>query len=230
MKISIPSFLFFIGICFFSCSDEENNDQTIENPEIEEKHETFISHEMQTILNMIDTYKTTIPFKKLIPYNIQHCTETISQDELTILENMTSISIKIDSGYSFSSTLFSRIETIVDDTQAASLGIEAGTYYVTCKYASHELITNGIKPFIFYVEGDAMGINPENLSEIGYHVEEIVPNELYDLTTYIWGLASCSTSNCTYSEWIPRIAGEAAGFVLANDFLNNLQWRYYYVQ
>ena len=210
---------FLLCIFLFSCSENDFDEPSIKSNEIdvENDYEPYISEEMQKILDMIDTCTTAIPIEKLIPFDVKAFNEMSSDESLSLKSVMSS---NLVTGYSVSSTLYTRVETVVNDTQADNFGITAGTYYVTCKYATYYLNTNG-SIIATYADGDIMGINPDDLTQVGYSIQEINPNKYYFLTTYLWGLSTCGESNCDVVSWIP------AGYQFVNDYLNHLQWRYY---
>jgi len=129
-------------------------------------------------------------------------------------------------GYTSSSTLYTRVKTIVDETQADNFNITAGTYYITCKSVTKYLLFSG-SLLSSRADGDVMGVDPDNLSKVGYKAEQ-KSTSVYFFTTYIWGLSLGSTSDYEISEWIPRIpsGGGYLYFNIASDFMNSLQWRY----
>ena len=210
---------FLLCIFLFSCSENDFDEPSIKSNEIdvENDYEPYISEEMQEILDMIDTCTTAIPIEKLIPFDVKAYNEMSSDESISLKSVMSTL---LATGCDASSTLYTRVETVVSATQADNFGITAGTYYITCKSATYHLEANGIV-YPAYSDGDIMGINPDNLNEVGYHNEEMVSGHLYYLTTYLWGLSTCGSEDCIISSWIP------AGYQFVNDYLNHLQWRYY---
>ncbi|MGV8092290.1 MAG: hypothetical protein AB2L24_10550 [Mangrovibacterium sp.] len=177
---------------------------------------------MQEILDMIDTCTTPIPIEKLIPY-LNSSYDSTSGNELSLLTK--SSSIEVVRGYDNESTIYSKVETVIDEVQSDNFGISAGTYYVTCKAATINLLTNGYYVFPTIFEDDDIGINPDNLTQRGYHVDEVAPAIIYVFTTYIWGIAYGSSSEYVIMEWIPR-PRSGGDWLHASDFLGQLEWRY----
>jgi hypothetical protein len=219
--------LSLLGIFILSCS-KNDVDELSENSVVNKiavDYQPYISPSMQEILDMIDTCTTPIPIEKLIPY-LNSSNDLTSENELAL--STKSSSIEVVTGYDDASTLYSNVETVIDATQSDNFGISAGTYYVTCKAAYKGIITGGfyVSPKIY--EDDIIGINPDNLTRRGYHVDEVNPADIYEFTTYIWGIAYGSSSEYIIMEWIPRSTGNE--FRFASDFLDQIQWRYYAYQ
>jgi hypothetical protein len=212
-------FSFLLCIFLFSCSENDIDELSIKSNEIdvENDSEPYISEEMQKILDMIDTCTTAMPIEKLIPFDVKAFNE-VSSDKSLSLKSVTSSNLV--TGYSTSSTLYTRVKTVISETQADNFDTTAGTYYVTCKSATYYLESNGTV-YPAYTDGDIMGINPEDLTQVGYSSEEIVPGALYYLTTYIWGLSECGSSDCVVFTLIPIY------YYSIGDYLEQLQWRYY---
>lgn len=223
-KIFYSVLCLFIGTCLSACSSDLGDNST-NSVEKEETYKPYVSAQMQGILSMIDTCTTAIPIEKLIPINTKSAKVKIaSRSSLSTTGN--SDGSLVATGYSRSSTLYTKVKTVVDETQASNFNIKAGTYYVTCMSATLYLQCVGT-PIAGMVDTDVMGIDPDSLSQRGYHITEKKVNSLYFFTTYIWGLAT-SPSN-EYIEWIPIIPTTTGSrtFFYPQDFVANLQWRYY---
>lgn len=214
-----------ITICLSGCSNDitdQSSDVVTKSEVLESEYTPYISPQMQNILSMIDTCTTAIPIEKLIPLSDTSLNSSSTSKVLTKSDDGTLVA----TGYTSSSTLYTRVKTIVDDTQADNFNIAAGTYYITCKSVAKYLSFSGLLDPA-RADGDVMGVNPDDLSQVGYKAVQ-KSSTVYLFTTYIWGLSLGSTSDYEISEWIPRIPSGSGYlyFNIASDFMSNLQWRY----
>lgn len=215
--------LLVICIFIYACSNDLNDSSTSDSSLITANYEPYISPQMQEILNMIDTATTAIPIEKLIPF-----VEDSNSSSAVVLRSSSADGTTVAKGFSKYATLYTKVKTVISATQASNFNTKAGTYYITCVSATLYQNTSG-ELLDAMLETDVMGINPDDLTQRGYHIDEKKAGSLYYLTTYTWGLATGATEDYIESEWIPRIY-TGTGYSFYSDYytyISNLQWRYY---
>jgi len=235
--------VFMLLICLFSCSngieDEQINVSDLESVEgnvistrsettediqelidaiLEEEYEPYISTQMQDILSMIDSSTTPIPLENLIP-NIDILLTGGGLNEVSLLTKSNATTVA--TGYSNYSYLYTNVSTSVSATMASNMNLVngAGTYNVSCVCVTYYLLTNGSTPYSAFENTDIMGMNPDDISQRGYAIEQKVANQLYYLTTYIYEIGN-------FYPKIPTNNGYLM-FNIDNEYAGCMQWRYF---
>jgi hypothetical protein len=215
----------FIFIVVNACSSDLDDELTTVSFSENEKYVPYISTQMQEILNMIDTCSTTIPIEKLVPY-VDNMANNIISVPMTSTRT-TDDGTTVAEGYSKYSVLYTNVKTTISSTQAENFNCNAGPYYITCYVITKYLSTNG-EIINAWTNTDAMGINPDDLSERGYVIDEKKANTLYYLSTYVWVINSSDiNTNGKCLPIINTISGYYHQFDTIYDFMSVMEWRYY---
>lgn len=190
----------------------------------------YISPQMEAILAKIENATEPIPIEEICSF-INGSPELFLKEESE--ENIQTrglslVELRRTDGYSIIS---SEVQVKFSETQVMNwrmvLDIPSGyvnsttTYYLTIGAASIDLIYSGgyqiLKPADF---GKYIGMDPDDSSQIGYHINELISGTFFRLTTYVYGFKIGKGDNYLYS-FIPT------NIISLGNPSSYLAWRFY---
>ncbi len=228
MRKNYYLFLVISLLGLWSCSNDNSSEPSIKANAIADK--AYISPQMQQTLAILDTCKGAVPIEELIPYTKNENNSSYSsQSILTRGSEKDSTGSSVVTTYDNYYILYANQKTTISAVQAANLGVNAGTYYVTCYAVIYYLHFSTEVTHIEDQTGqyDTMGIDPDDLTKRGFAITNQT-KKACTFTTYIWG---CSTTNGgdIYSiiPIIPTASGGENQYPEQYTFMSCMHWRYY---
>ncbi len=183
--------VFILILLLFVCYSCSGDIDSIDSPS-NDTTEPYISPKLQSIINMTDTCKSSIPLDALLPnLNNLISNNTVSKK----ISSRASGDVVSYKGYSTYKVLKLKSSVTITDQQSFNLGMtnkltnpKGGKYFVDVYVITLNVINPGGSIIENINTDDIIGIKPDNEEEKGFKIEEISPNKYYRLTTYLWAL------------------------------------------